>query len=120
VRLICSGKKLILKVLALLRIRAHTLSSPPDLVAVIGDENAGRAPANPQGMVQHMPERRRFTQTTSLEDALQRKQRSYASKLKAPHRGVERDVLLRKARRAETASTYDRVAGLDAKHQDKF
>jgi hypothetical protein len=55
-----------------------------------------------------------------LKNALQRKQRSYASKLKAPHRGVERDVLLRKARRAETASTYDRVAGLDAKHQDKF
>ena len=43
-----SGRKLILKVLALLRIRAHTLSSPPGLVAVIGDENAGRAPANPQ------------------------------------------------------------------------
>ena len=39
-------------------------------MAVIGDENAGRAPANPQGMVQHMPERRRFTQTTSLEERL--------------------------------------------------
>ena len=43
-----SGRKLILKVLALLRIRVHNLSSPPDLVAVIGVENAGRAPANPQ------------------------------------------------------------------------
>ena len=40
VRLIGSGKKLILKVLALLRIRAQ-LSSPPDLHAVLGDENAG-------------------------------------------------------------------------------
>jgi hypothetical protein len=37
-----------LKVLALLGIRAQTLSLPPGLVAVIGDENAGRAPANPQ------------------------------------------------------------------------
>src|SRR6478672_1291952 len=37
-----------MKALTLLRIRAHTLSSPPGLVAVIGAENAGRAPANPR------------------------------------------------------------------------
>jgi len=57
-----------LKALALLRIRAHTLSSPSDLVAVIGDENAGRAPANPQ--MDGAAYASRFPQTTSLEESL--------------------------------------------------
>jgi hypothetical protein len=38
-------------------------------VAFIGDENASRAPANLEWMEQRMPERRRFTQTTSLKTA---------------------------------------------------
>jgi hypothetical protein len=89
-------------------------------VAVIGDENAGRAPANPQGMEQDMPERRRFTQTTSLEERLAKEATQLRKQAQGTPPGIERDVLLRKARRAETASTYDRVAGLDDKHQDKF
>ena len=38
-------------------------------MAFIGDENASRAPANLEWMEQRMPERRRFTQTTSLKTA---------------------------------------------------
>jgi len=89
-------------------------------VAVIGDENAGRAPANPQWMEQRMPEHRRFTQTTSLEERLAKEATRLRKQAQGTPPGVERDLLLRNARRAETASTYDRVAGLGDKHQDKF
>ena len=81
-------------------------------MAVIGDENAGRAPANPQWMEQRMPERRRFTQTTSLEERLAKEATQLRKQAQGTPPGVERDLLLRKAHRAETASTYDRAAGL--------
>ena len=81
-------------------------------MAVIGDENAGRAPANPQWMEQRMPERRRFTQTTSLEERLAKEATRLRKQAQGTPPGVERDLLLRKAHRAETASTYDRAAGL--------
>jgi len=56
-------------ILALLRIAAHISSSPFGTMAFIGDENTSRAPANLEWMEQRMPERRRFTQTTSLKTA---------------------------------------------------
>ena len=71
-------------------------------------------------MEQRMPERRRFTQTTSLEERLAEEVTQLRKQAQGTPPGVERDLLLRNARRAETASTYDRVAGLGDKHQDKF
>jgi hypothetical protein len=66
-----------------------------------------------------MPERRRFTQTTSLEERLA-ELRSYASRLKGTSPGVERDLLVRKARRAETASRMTERLTSSYKHQDTF
>ena len=63
-------------------------------------------------MEQRMPERRRFTQTTSLEERLAKEATRLRKQAQGTPPGVERDLLLRKARRAETASTYDRAAGL--------
>ena len=59
-----------------------------------------------------MPERRRFTQTTSLEERLAKEVTQLRKQAQGTPPGVERDLLLRKAHRAETASTYDRAAGL--------
>ena len=59
-------------------------------------------------------------QTTSLEERLAKEATQLRKQAQGTPPGVERDLLLRKARRAETASTYDRVAGLGDKHQDKF
>jgi hypothetical protein len=70
-------------------------------VAFIGDENASRAPANLEWMEQRMPERRRFTQTTSLKIAFAKE----ATQLrKVPSLGVGRGLLVRNSCRAETAS----------------
>ena len=63
-------------------------------------------------MEQRMPERRRFTQTTSLEERLAKEATRLRKQAQGTPPGVERDLLLRKAHRAETASTYDRAAGL--------
>ena len=63
-------------------------------------------------MEQRMPERRHFTQATSLEERLAKEATQLRKQAQGTPPGVERDLLLRKARRAETASTYDRVAGL--------
>jgi hypothetical protein len=69
-------------------------------------------------MEQRMPERRRFTQTTSLEEGLA-KQATQLRKQGTPP-GVERDLLVRKARRAETASHMTEWLASGYKHQDKF
>ena len=61
-------------------------------------------------MEQRMPERRRFTQTTSLEESFAKKATQLRRQQGTPP-GVERDLLVRKARRADTFS-YDQVAGL--------
>jgi hypothetical protein len=50
-----------------------------------------------------MPERRRFTQTTSLEESL-----------------AKEALLVRKARRAETASHMTKWPASGYRHQDKF
>jgi hypothetical protein len=69
-------------------------------------------------MEQRMPERRRFTQTTSLEGLVKE-----ATQLRKQAQGTPpsdvRDLLVRKARRAETASHMTKwPAGY--RHQDKF
>ena len=55
-------------------------------------------------MEQRMPERRRFTQTTSLEESLAKEAAQLRKQAQGTPPGVERDLLVRKARRAETAS----------------
>jgi hypothetical protein len=66
-------------------------------------------PPNLKWMEQRMPVRRRFTQTTSLEERLAKEATQLRKQAQGTPPGVERDLLLR---RAEIASTYDRVAGL--------
>ena len=74
-------------------------------MAVIGDENAGHAPANPEWMEQRMPERRRFTQTTSVEERLAKE----AMKLRKQAQSS-----------APTASHMTEWLASAYKHQDKF
>jgi hypothetical protein len=52
-------------------------------------------------MEQRMPERRRFTQTTSLEESLAKEATQLRKQAQGTPPGVERDLLVRKARRAE-------------------
>ena len=59
-----------------------------------------------------MPDGRRFTQTTSLEERLAKAAAQLRKQAQGTPPGVERDLLVRKARRAETASHVNRVAGL--------
>ena len=73
-------------------------------MAFIGDENTSRAPANLEWMEQRMPERRRFTQTTSLKTAFAKEATQLRKQAQVPPLGVERGLLVRKACRAETAS----------------
>src|SRR5258707_8999210 len=55
-------------------------------------------------MEQHMPERRRFTQTTSLEGRLADEARRLRKQAQGTPPGIERERLVRSARQAETAS----------------
>jgi hypothetical protein len=55
-------------------------------------------------MEQRMRERRRFTQTTALEESLAKEATQLRKQAQGTPPGVERDLLVRKARRAETAS----------------
>ena len=71
-------------------------------------------------MEQRMPERRRFTQTTSLEESLAKEATQLRKQAQGTPPGVERDLLLRKARRAETASHMTKWPASGYRHQDKF
>jgi hypothetical protein len=51
-----------------------------------------------------MPERRRFTQTTSLEERLADEAKRLRKQAQGTLPGIERERLLRRARQAETAS----------------
>jgi hypothetical protein len=53
-----------------------------------------------KSMEQRMPERRRFTQTTSLEERLAKEATQLRKQARGTPPGVERDLLVRKARRA--------------------
>jgi predicted trehalose synthase len=55
-------------------------------------------------MEQRMPERRRFTQTTSLEERLADEAKRLRKQAQGTLPGIERERLLRRARQAETAS----------------
>ncbi len=71
-------------------------------------------------MEQRMPGRRRFTQTTSLEERLAKEARQLRKQAQGTPPGVERDLLVRKARRAETASHMTEWLASGHEHQDKF
>jgi hypothetical protein len=62
-----------------------------------------------------MPERRRFTQPSLAGEATQLRKQAQGT---PP--GVERDLLVRKARRAETASHMAEWLASGYKHQAKF
>ena len=55
-------------------------------------------------MEQRMPERRRFTQTTSIEGRLPEEAKRLRKQAQGTPPGIERERLVRRARQAETAS----------------
>jgi hypothetical protein len=67
-----------------------------------------------------MSERRRFTQTTSLEERLAKEATQLRKQAQGTPPGIERDLLVRKARRAETASRMIEWLTSAPKHQDRF
>ena len=67
-----------------------------------------------------MPERRRFTQTTSLEERLAKEATQLRKQAQGTPPGIERDLPVRKARRAQSASRMTEWLASDSKHQDKF
>jgi hypothetical protein len=71
-------------------------------------------------MEQRMPERRGFTQTTSLKERLAKEATQFRKQAQGTSPGVERDLLVRKARRAETASHMTEWLASGYKRQDRF
>jgi hypothetical protein len=71
-------------------------------------------------MEPRMPERRRFTQTTSLEESLAKEATQLRKQAQGTPPGVERDFLVRKARRAKTASRMTKRPASGYRHRDKF
>jgi hypothetical protein len=67
-----------------------------------------------------MPERRRFTQTTSVEESLAKEATQLRKQARGTPPGVERDLLVRKARRAKTASRMTKRPASGYRHRDKF
>jgi len=55
-------------------------------------------------MEQRMPERRRFTQTTSLEERLAKEATQLRKQAQGTPPGIERERLVRRARQAETTT----------------
>lgn len=64
-----------------------------------------------------MPERRRFTQTASLEESLAKEATQLRKQAQSSPPGIERDLL---ARRAEIACHMTKWPALGYRHQDKF
>jgi hypothetical protein len=64
--------------------------------------------------------RHRFTQTTSLEEHLAKEATQLRKQAQGTPPGVERDLLVRRTRRAETASHMTEWLALGYKHQAKF
>ena len=71
-------------------------------------------------MEQRMRERRRFTQTTALEESLAKEATQLRKQAQGTPPGVERDLLVRKARRAETASHMTKWPAAGYTHQGNF
>ncbi len=84
------------------------------------DLNAVALPPILKWMEQRMPERRRFTQTTSLEERLAKEATQLRKQAQGTPPGIERDLLVRKARRAKSASRMTEWLASGSKHQDKF
>jgi hypothetical protein len=59
-----------------------------------------------------MPERRRFTQTTSLEERLAKEATQLRKQAQGTPPGIDRDLLVRKAPPSRVSFSYDRVAGV--------
>jgi hypothetical protein len=77
-------------------------------------------PPNLEWMEQRMPERRRFRQTNSLEERLAKGATQLRKQAQGTLPGVECDLLVRKVRRAETASHMAEWLASGYKQQDKF
>ena len=71
--------------------------------ASTGDETAGR-PASTETERGNAMQRRRFTQTTTLDERLEDRAKRFRDEARGTHPGVERDRLIRLARQAETAA----------------
>jgi hypothetical protein len=71
-------------------------------------------------MEQCMPERRRFTQTASVEGRFAKEATQLGRQAQGTPPGVERDLLVRKARRVETASRSMKWPASGYRLQDKF
>ena len=67
-----------------------------------------------------MPERRRFIQTTSVEERLAKEATQLRKQAYGTPPGIERDLLVRKACRAESASRMTEWLASGSKGQDKF
>jgi hypothetical protein len=67
-----------------------------------------------------MPERRRLIQTTSVEESLAKEATQLSKQAQGIPPGVERDLLVRKARRVETASRMTKWPASGYRHQNKF
>jgi hypothetical protein len=96
------------------------LSSPIGLVAVIGDENASALPPTLKWMEQRMSEHRRFTRTTSLEERLAKEATRLRKQAQGTPPGIERDLLVRRARRVEIASQMTEWLASGSKPQNKL
>ena len=86
----------------------------------IGDETASRAPANLEWMEQRMPRRRLSKQTTSLKERLAKEATQLRKLAQGTPPGFERELLVRKARRAETASHMIEWLASATQHLDRF
>src|SRR5262245_52181384 len=82
-------------------------SSPPGPVAFIGDRETHRAPAHSNWERAMQAQRRRFKQAQSLNQRLLDRVKSLREEARLMKPGLERDVLLRKARQSETAANID-------------
>nr|WP_275183973.1 hypothetical protein [Bradyrhizobium sp. CSA112] len=67
-----------------------------------------------------MSERRRFIQTTSLEERLAKEATQLRKQAQGTPPGIERNLLVRKARRAETACHMTAWLASGSKHQNRL
>jgi hypothetical protein len=72
--------------------------------AFIGDENANCAPALPKSERSAVMKRRRFNQTTPSDEHLEEQAKRLRKEAQGTPPGVEREKLVRQARKAEAAA----------------
>jgi hypothetical protein len=102
----------------------HISLSPLGYISVrrafIGEETASRAPANLEWTELRMPKRRLPKQTTSLKERLAKEATQLREQAQGTPPGFERELLVRKARRAERASHMIEWLASAPKHLDRF